>query len=84
MGGAVVSSSQEKPLCVQLTSLSEEFSETKYQNWKKTLREWGIERGLFLSFNPSEPEFIKQLVNITLYNSNNLKIGSYLKFSVPS
>ncbi|GAA6620411.1 hypothetical protein [Scytonema sp. NUACC26] len=80
----IVSSSQEKPLCVQLTSLSEEFTEIKYQDWKNTLREWGIERGLFLSFHPGEPEFIKQLVNITLYNSNNLKIGSYLKFSVPS
>lgn len=80
----IVSGSQEKPLCVQLTSVSDEFSETKHQNWENTLRGWGIERGLFLSFNPSETGFIKQLVNIALYNSNNLTNGSYLKFSLSS
>jgi hypothetical protein len=79
----IVSSSQGEPLCIQLTTLDEEFSDTKYEDWKKTLHQWGIERGLFFSFNPSKPEFIKQLVNIALYNSNNLKIGSYLKFSIP-
>lgn len=79
----IVSSSQGEPLCVQLTTLSEEFSDTKYQDWKNTLHEWGIERGLFFSINPSKPEFTKQLVNIAFYNSNNLKIGSYLKFNIP-
>lgn len=80
----IVSGSQEKPLCVQLTSLSEKFSQTKYQDWEHTLRGWGIDRGLFLSFNPGQPEFFKQLVNIALYNSNNLKSESYLKFSLSS
>ncbi|AFW97258.1 hypothetical protein ANA_P10093 (plasmid) [Anabaena sp. 90] len=80
----IVSGSQEQALCIQFTSISEEFSDSKYQEWKTTLFKWSIDRGLFLSFDPSYPEFIKQLVNIALYNSNNLKIGSYLKFSVPS
>lgn len=78
----IVSGSQEQPLCVQLTSMAEEFSDRKYQEWKTDLLKWNIYRGLFLSYNPSKPEFIKQLVNIILYNSNNLKMGSYFKFDL--
>jgi len=79
----IVSGSQNKPLCIQLTSISEDFFDAKYLDWKNTLHQWSIERGLFLSFNPSKPEFIKQIVNIALYNSNNLEIGKYLKFCIP-
>jgi len=78
----IISNSQEKPLCIQLTTLSDEFSQEKSEEWENTLRSWGIERGLFLSFNPSQPDFVNQLVNIVLYNSNNLRTEIYLKFSL--
>lgn len=78
----IISSKQEKALCIQLTTLSEEFSQGKSGNWENTLRFWGIERGLFLSFNPSEPDFLHQLVNIALYNSDKLRPRVYLKFSL--
>ncbi len=76
----IVSSSQNKPLCIQVTSVSEEFNHYKYQDWKNTLLLWEIERGLFLSYNPATANFLNQLVNVALYNSAYLSGGKYLKF----
>ncbi len=76
----IVSSRQEKALCIQLTSLSNEFSVGKSDNWETTLRFWEIERGLFLSYNPGTSNFVNQIANIILYNSDNLKASVYLKF----
>lgn len=76
----IVSSSQRKPLCVQVTSISEEFLQQKSADWENTLQNWGINRGLFLSYNPRISNFVNQLVNIALDNSDTLRVGSYLKF----
>jgi hypothetical protein len=76
----IVSSRQHKPLCIQVTSVSEEFNNQKYHFWQNTLHSWQIERGIFLSYNPKQADFIKQLVNIVLYNSDYLSSGKYLKF----
>ena len=76
----IVSHRQSNPLCLQITRVSDQFSQEKYDNWKHTLQNWGIQRGLFLSYNPATPDFLNQLVNLALYNSDHLKVGSYLKF----
>lgn len=76
----IVSNHQQQPLCIQITSVSEELNQNKYQAWESTLRSWEIERGLFLSYNPQNTNFINQLVNVTLYNSDYLVGGKYLKF----
>ncbi|MBD2440061.1 hypothetical protein [Nostoc sp. FACHB-110] len=78
----IVSSRQEKPLCIQLTSVSEEFSQEKFDDWENTLILWTIDRGLFLSYNPRATDLVNQIVNILLYNSDNLTIGSYLNFNL--
>lgn len=78
----IVSAGQEDSLCVQLTSLNEEFCQEKSDDWEDTLRFWGIEKGLFISYNPGEPNFVNRIANITLYNSNNLKISVYLRFNL--
>jgi hypothetical protein len=77
----IVSNHHGQPLCIQLTSVSEELNNQKYQAWENTLRSWDIERGLFLSYNPQDDNFINQLVTIALYNSDYLAGGKYLKFS---
>jgi hypothetical protein len=77
----IVSSRNNQPLCIQVTSVSEELNHQKYQAWQNTLRSWEIERGLFLSYNPKDANFVNQLVNVALYNSDNLSGGKYLKFS---
>jgi hypothetical protein len=78
----IVSSTQESPLCIQLTSVSEEFSQEKFDDWENTLIFWAIDRGLFLSYNPCATDFVNQIVNILLDNSDNLSVGSYLKFNL--
>jgi hypothetical protein len=77
----IVSSHQQQPLCIQFTSVSEELNHQKYQAWQSTLQLWEIDRGLFLSFNPSDANYINQLVNVALHNSNHLAGGKYLKFA---
>ncbi|MEI3649034.1 MAG: hypothetical protein V6D39_03440 [Dolichospermum lemmermannii FEM_B0920] len=71
----IVSSIQEQPLCIQLTSQSQEFTQAKSDDWEDTLISWGIARGLFLSFNPGESDFINQIVNLALDKSDNLNNG---------
>ena len=77
----IVSSSYDTSLCVQLTSLSEDFFQDKFNNWESTLRFWKIDKGLLLSYNPGVTDFVDRIVNVTLYNSNNLETGIYLTFS---
>ena len=78
----IVSSIQEQPLCIQLTSQSQEFTQAKSDDWENTLISWGIARGLFLSFNPGESDFINQIVNLALDKSNNLNNGIYQKINL--
>jgi hypothetical protein len=77
----IISSRNNQPLCIQVTSVSKELNQQKYQAWQNTLRLWEIERGLFLSYNPKDANFVNQLVNVALYNSDYLCGGKYLKFS---
>lgn len=78
----IVSSRQEKPLCTQLTSVSQELSPEKSHNWEVTLRFWQIDRGLFLNYTPGTKDFMAQIVNIALYNGDHLDAGIYLKFNL--
>lgn len=76
----IVSSSTGKPLCVQLTTMSCELCNDKYKEWKNTLQQWKIRRGIFVSYNPGQDRSVIQLVNLVLHNSNHLKEAKYLKF----
>jgi hypothetical protein len=76
----VVSRHYEQPLCVQITRVRPEFVEEKYEKWKQTLHLWQIDRGLFISYNPSSEDYINQVVNLVLFNSDNLRSGHYLKY----
>ncbi|NEQ72032.1 MAG: hypothetical protein F6K23_02440 [Okeania sp. SIO2C9] len=78
----IVSGSQEKPLCIQLTSLSKKFAKDKVEKWQHTLVFWEIDRGLFLSYNPGKKYFKNELVKTILDNSDNLQKGNYLKCSL--
>ncbi|MEQ9357368.1 MAG: hypothetical protein RIG27_29045 [Coleofasciculus sp. F4-SAH-05] len=76
----IVSYRQRKPLCLQVTTVSNNYAQKKYENWQDTLQMWVIDRGLFLSYNPEKPDFLEQLVTITLHNSDFLPLGRYLQF----
>jgi len=77
----IVSNHSQQPLCIQVTSVSKELHQQKCQAWENTLRSWEIKRGLFLSYNPQDANFLNQLVNVALYNSDYLAGGKYLNFS---
>lgn len=76
----IVSYHQQKSLCIQLTTLSEEHQENKYKEWQNTLQHWQISRGLFLSYNPSKTDALNRLVNTVLMNSDSCKDGQYKRF----
>ncbi len=79
----VVSSSLSIPLCVQLTSISDTLSIEKKHNWKTTLSYWGIERGLFVSFNPAnKTKIVDHLSNKVLLQSDHLPSQCYAVFSI--
>lgn len=75
----IVSGHQGKPLCVQITSVSDEYYQDKYEEWEKTVRYWEIDRGLFASYNPGNDEFMARLINGILSGSNSISSGKYLK-----
>ena len=77
----IVTNRQHKPLCIQVISVSKELYGKKYDKWQHALQIWEIERGLFLSYDPANNDFIRQSVNVVLYNSDHLSEGKYLKFS---
>ena len=76
----IISNNQEKALCTQLTQCADEYTQEKEENWEETLRYWGIERGLFISYNPAIEDYVNQVVNIARYNSDNIKPAKYQKF----
>ncbi|NEO54616.1 MAG: hypothetical protein F6K54_16930 [Okeania sp. SIO3B5] len=76
----IVSSSTGKPLCVQLTTMSGELCNDKYNEWKSTLQQWKIRRGIFVSYNPGQDRSVIQLVNLVLHNSRHLTEAKYIKF----
>ncbi|MUG99324.1 hypothetical protein F7734_46385 [Scytonema sp. UIC 10036] len=78
----IVNGKEEKPLCIQLTSLSNKFFEEKFNEWESTLLFWQIERGFFLSYDPRKKDFVNEIVNLAMDNSERLKIGIYLKFNL--
>jgi FAD/FMN-containing dehydrogenase len=77
----IVSHRQQQSLSTQITSLSDEYSQQKYADWKTTLQSWRIERGLFISYNPGMPDYIQQLALLALGSSDTLESGNYQKVS---
>ena len=75
----IISYRQEKSLCIQLTTQADKYIDDKFNKWKTTLQEWGINGGLFVSYKPGIDNLLVQLTNIALYNSNRLPDGEYIK-----
>lgn len=78
----IVSSVEENPLCAQLTTVAKQYSQKKEEDWEKTLREWEIDRGLFISYNPAIADYVNKIVEILRYKSDNLKEGEYRKVNL--
>jgi hypothetical protein len=66
----LASGQEETALCVQLTTLSEIYLGSKKREWGETLTYWNVNRGLLLSYNPSENALITRLVTVILSYSD--------------
>ncbi len=73
----IVSHRQQRPICLQVTTLAEKYYSEKLEKWHETMELWKIERGIFVSYNPSEENAIQRLINITLWSSDQIKEGTY-------
>ncbi|KJH73096.1 hypothetical protein [Aliterella atlantica] len=78
----IASGTQKSPLCVQVTSVRDNLSTDKQVQWQETLEHWGIVRGLFISFNPSQVQVNAKVTLIIQLNSDLLPEQCYLKASV--
>jgi hypothetical protein len=66
----LASGQEETALCVQLTTLSEIYLGNKKREWGETLTYWNVNRGLLLSYNPSENALVTRLVTVILSYSD--------------
>lgn len=69
-------------LCVQLTTLRLDYSINKQMEWESTLVHWGIERGLFLSYNSALSRVHSILAHEILLKSDYLPSECYNVLSI--
>jgi len=66
----LASGQNETPLCVQLTTVSGPYLAGKQRGWEATLGYWRIQRGLLVSYNPTENSLVSRLVTVILRYSD--------------
>lgn len=74
---SIVSGSQGRPICAQITRSHLENTREKYQDWRDTLAYWEIDRGVFVNYNPREDDYINRLVDAIAQDSDTCPSGSY-------
>lgn len=66
------------PLCVQITTLALQYLSQKKSKWENTLRHWGIQRGLFISYNPMPLDTAaNRIAVVVLQHGDSLPLGCY-------
>jgi hypothetical protein len=76
----IANGSLEKPLRIQLTTLQRQFLDDKRELWEITLKNWKIQRGLFVSFNPMHDRAI--LTDRVLQECDRLPDSGYNEIEV--
>lgn len=83
----IISSSDSKPLCVQLTTGDDRLTADKKKDWLNTVQRWRIQRALFLSYNPksktgSKLDVITKVRNYLLRECDSLPDSCYIERSL--
>ena len=73
----IASGTKELVLCLQLTTVRDSLAVGKQRDWESTLKYWGIQRALFLSFNPSLPQAHSVVGKLVLRHSDQLPMQCY-------
>ncbi len=64
-------------LCVQLTTISGTYLTDKRQGWENTLRDWQIDRGLLISYNPTQDSLMPRIVKVILNHGDRATASGY-------
>jgi len=83
----IISSSDSKLLCVQLTISDDRLTSDKKEDWLNTVQRWRIQRALFLSYNPrrktgSQLDVITEVGNYLLEECDSLPDSCYIEYSL--
>ena len=73
----LASGESESPLCVQLTTVSGRYLADKRRGWEETLQYWRIQRGLLVSYNPTDNSLVSRLVTVILSYSDEPSANGY-------
>ncbi|WP_017652638.1 hypothetical protein [Fortiea contorta] len=78
----IASGSRTLPLCVQVTTLNDIHSQNKQREWQSTLTYWGINRALFVSFNPRLTQ-VEQRIGLSVFqHSDQIQGNCYFVDSI--
>lgn len=78
----IASGSRNLPLCVQITTLNDIHSQKKQREWQSTLTHWGINRAVFVSFNPRLPQVEQRIGQSVFQHSDQLQGNCYFVYSI--
>lgn len=70
------------PLCVQITTLNEIYSQQKQRKWQSTLTYWGIGRAMFVTFNPRLSQVEQRIGQSVFQRSEQTQGNCYLVIRV--
>ncbi|MEH2376660.1 hypothetical protein [Nostoc sp.] len=70
------------PLSVQITTIQGTLSQPKQQKWLDTLQYWGIDRGLFVSYNPTVHEIESRIGQEAFHCSDEIPKNCYSKIDI--
>ena len=73
----IVSYHRQRACSLQLTTMQLKYCDEKIQKWQDNLQYWQIDRGIFVSFDPTEQA--ERIVNQVLWKTKSLQEGEYLK-----
>lgn len=73
----IATGTRSQPLCVQLTTQSGNYLLNKFGDWELSLKHWGIEKGLLISFSPKKG-CEQAIASLILNWCNNLPEGEYI------
>ncbi|MBD2504517.1 hypothetical protein [Anabaena azotica] len=66
----IAATNKGMPFCVQITTLNIVKTLDKQNEWLKTLSHWRINRGLFISFNPTLPDVNEKIARCVVIHSD--------------
>jgi hypothetical protein len=78
----IVNHSNSKPLCVQYTNLSNDYTQTKIEKWRDIVFYWGIKRAFFIHLNPKYDPDYTLFVRLVFHRCYSLREHCYNNIAI--